>query len=126
MMEETFSIERLAQAGQQEISGVVSVSLPPATAAHLVMPHLGKFYRQYPELQLRILGDVHYASLQHREADIAVRFGRPKDDYLIARKAGEVPFGIYAAKNIWMLYKKKTMGGLALKLVEFKDKNSKS
>ncbi|MDB0329102.1 LysR family transcriptional regulator, partial [Acinetobacter baumannii] len=37
---------------------------------------------------LRILGDVHYASLQHREADIAVRFGRPKDDYLIARKAG--------------------------------------
>ncbi|EMY8120831.1 LysR family transcriptional regulator [Acinetobacter baumannii] len=99
MMEETFSIERLAQAGQQEISGVVSVSLPPATAAHLVMPHLGKFYRQYPELQLGILGDVHYASLQHREADIAVRFGRPKDDYLIARKAGEVPFGIYAAQE---------------------------
>ncbi len=33
MMEETFSIERLAQAGQQEISGVVSVSLPPTTAA---------------------------------------------------------------------------------------------
>ncbi len=33
------------------------------------------------------------------EADIAVRFGRPKDDYLIARKAGEVPFGIYAAQE---------------------------
>ncbi|WP_249451707.1 LysR substrate-binding domain-containing protein, partial [Acinetobacter baumannii] len=70
-----------------------------ALAAHLLLRHLGKFYLQYPELQLRILGDVHYASLQHRVADIAVRFGRHKDDYLIARKAGEVPFGIYAAQE---------------------------
>ncbi len=72
------------------------------------------FIVQYPELQLRILGDVHYASLQHREADIAVRFGRPKDDYLIARKAGEVPFGIYAAPRIFGCYtRRKTMGGLS-------------
>ncbi|OKO35115.1 hypothetical protein AM416_003923 [Acinetobacter baumannii] len=53
--------------------------------------------------------------------------GRPKDDYLIARKAGEVPFGIYAAQEYLECYtRKKTMNGLALKLVEFKDKNSKS
>ena len=99
MMEETFSIERLAQAGQQEVTGTVSISMPPLTAAHLIMPQLGKFYRDYPQLKLRVLGDVHYVSLLHSEADIAVRFGRPKDDYLVARKVGEIPFGIYAAPN---------------------------
>lgn len=99
MMEETFSIERLALAGQQEVTGTVSISMPPLTAAHLIMPHLGKFYRHYPQLKLRVLGDVHYVSLQHREADIAVRFGRPKDEYLVARKVGEIPFGIYATPS---------------------------
>lgn len=99
MMEETFSIERLTQAGQQEVMGSVSISMPPLTAAHLIMPHLGRFYRHYPQLKLRVLGDVHYVSLRHSEADIAVRFGRPKDENLVARKVGEIPFGIYAAPN---------------------------
>lgn len=32
MMEETFSIERLTQAGQQEVMGSVSISMPPLTS----------------------------------------------------------------------------------------------
>ena len=89
------------------------------------MPHLGKFYRQYPELQLRILGDVHYASLQHREADIAVRFGRPKDDYLIARKAGEVPLA-YMQPRIFGCYTRRNYEWICVEVGGVQGQNSKS
>lgn len=97
MMEETFSIERLVRAGQQEISGEVSMSLPPSTAAHLIMPRLGELRRLYPKLNLRVTGETRFASLQHSEADIAVRLGRPEGDDLVARKVATLTFGMYAS-----------------------------
>lgn len=97
MMEETFSIERLVRAGQQEISGEISLSLPPSTAAHLIMPKLGELRKQYPKLRLKVWGETRFASLQHSEADIVVRLNRPEEANLVARKVGMMPFGLYAS-----------------------------
>lgn len=99
MMEETFSIERLVRAGQQDISGEISLSLPPSTAAHLIMPRLGELRTQYPKLRLKVWGETRFASLQHSEADIVVRLERPDEENLVARKVGVMPFGIYAAPD---------------------------
>lgn len=97
MMEETFAIGRLARAGQQILQGEVSMSLPPATAAHYVLPQLSRLHQQYPHIQLRVIVETRFASLQQSEADIALRLARPVEEGLVARKIAQLPFGIYAS-----------------------------
>ncbi len=99
MMEETFAIGRLAKAGQQQIMGEVSMSLPPATAAHFIVPKLARLRQQYPKIHIRVVVETRFASLQHSEADIAVRLARPVEENLVGRKVGIMPFDMYASAD---------------------------
>ncbi len=99
MMEETFSIGRVAKAGQAELHGEVSMSLPPATAAHFIVPRLNRLRQQYPHIHLRVVVETRFASLQHSEADIAVRLARPVEEGLVSRKIAQLPFGLYACSD---------------------------
>ena len=99
MMEETFSIGRIAKAGQEELRGEVSMSLPPATAAHFIVPRLNRLRQQYPHIRLRVIVETRFASLQHSEADIAVRLARPVEEGLVGRRIAQLPFGIYASAD---------------------------
>ncbi|WP_410209551.1 LysR family transcriptional regulator [Aquirhabdus sp.] len=99
MVEGAFSIGRIAKAGQQSISGEVSISVPPATAANFIVPHLAKLRQQYPNILLSMIAETRIASLPHGEADIAVRLSRPTEDDLVARKIGMMPFAFYAAPD---------------------------
>lgn len=99
MLEETFSIARLAKAGQQEVAGEVSISVPPSTAAMFVVPQLGKFRRLYPNIHLKLLAETRIVSLPHQEADLAVRLSRPQGDTLVGRKLGDLPFGVFASSD---------------------------
>ncbi len=96
MVEGAFSIARIAKAGQQLISGEVSISVPPSTAANFIVPHLARLREQYPSIILRMIAETRLASLPHGEADIAVRLSRPTEDELVARKVGMMPFAFYA------------------------------
>ncbi len=51
---------------------------------------------QYPTLDIELATDMRAISLERREADIAVRFGRPKDGDVIAKRLATVGFGFYA------------------------------
>ncbi len=97
MDEGAFSIERVARAGQQQVAGEVSLSVPPSTAAAFIVPRLGQLRAAYPGIHLRIIAETRLASLPRGEADIAVRLVRPTEEGLVGRKLGVLPFGFYAA-----------------------------
>ncbi len=59
-------------------------------------------------------------------ADIAVRFGRPKDENLVARKVGEIPFGIYAGPNYLASTYPENYDWISVEVGEYMVKNSKS
>jgi DNA-binding transcriptional LysR family regulator len=42
-------------------------------------------------------GETQLLDLSRREADVALRFGRPKQTSLLARRLGQVRFGLYAS-----------------------------
>jgi len=99
MEAEAFAIERTVRARQDDLSGEVSVSAPPAMASHMIAPRLLRFRQSYPGLRLRLLGESRTVSLLRREADLALRLSRPSDASLIARKVGIIPYRLYASPD---------------------------
>ncbi|PKU24063.1 LysR family transcriptional regulator [Telmatospirillum siberiense] len=96
MARETEGLSRLAQGARSELKGEVVISAPSAYAAALLARPLVALQRRHPDLRIRLLGEARLVSLEHREADIAIRLSRPEAGDLTAVKLGEMPFHLYA------------------------------
>jgi DNA-binding transcriptional LysR family regulator len=88
--------ERQFTEAREQIVGVVRVAVSEAYAYHVVPPMLGPLLVEQPELEIELSVSNRADNLLRREADIAVRFFRPRQDGLIARKLGEAELGLYA------------------------------
>lgn len=81
------------------LSGLVRLTMARSMADRFVVERLGDFHRQHPGIDLEIIADSRVISLSRREADIALRFGRPKDSDLLARRMSSVAFSFYASRG---------------------------
>jgi DNA-binding transcriptional LysR family regulator len=97
MMGQAEAIERAATGERAEVSGEVTISAPPAFAAAMLAAPLVQLKREHPRLLLRVLGETRYASLGQREADIAIRYGRPQSGSVTMSKVGTIAFRLYAS-----------------------------
>jgi DNA-binding transcriptional LysR family regulator len=97
MAETSRAVERLAQGARSDIDGEVTISAPPAYAAWVLARRLVPLCRRHPALCLRLLGEAHQASLERREADIAIRLHRPDSGDLTAMRIGTMAFHLYAS-----------------------------
>ncbi len=93
------AIERAAAGGRVEIAGQVTVSASPALAATMLAEPIVELRRRYPGLLIRVLAEHRYLSLDHREADIAVRLERPTSGDLTATRVGAVIFHLYGNRE---------------------------
>jgi len=57
----------------QNVRGLLRVTLPPFLATHLLMPDLAEFARLYPDIEMEIVSTGAVANLTNREADVAIR-----------------------------------------------------
>ncbi|TWB09199.1 DNA-binding transcriptional LysR family regulator [Nitrospirillum amazonense] len=96
MARDARTVRRLADGARSDIAGTVTISAPPALAVLLLAPVLAALRQRHPALTLTLLGEVRSASLERREADIAVRMSRPTEGDLTARKLVPLPFHLYA------------------------------
>jgi len=90
-----------AAAANTAAQGTVRVSAPPAFASHFIVPLWAAQADRWPGIALDIAGELRSANLQRRDADIAIRFMRPTEPGLAARKLGELAFRLYAAP-VWL------------------------
>lgn len=81
------------------LSGLVRLTMAGSMAERFVTDRLGDFHKQHPRIDLEIVVESRVISLSRREADIAVRFGRPKDSELLARRLSSVAFSFYASRS---------------------------
>ncbi|EJJ28390.1 LysR family transcriptional regulator [Rhizobium sp. CF142] len=92
-------IEQLGRASATETRGHVRISAPPALSSVLLAKPVAAVRREYPGIEITLVGEKRLASLNRREADIAVRMSRPEDgDYAIT-KVAEMAFHLYASKT---------------------------
>jgi len=99
MEEAAFAVERAARAATPGIAGEVSISAPPSLASMLIAPRLVELRRQHPNIRIKLIGEKRSASLNRREADLALRLFRPTEPGLVARKIGFFGFGLYGAPS---------------------------
>lgn len=81
------------------LAGTVVVSTVDLVATRLLAPRLGEFRADHPGVRLEFeLTDAN-VSLAAREADVAVRLARPRDDTALARRIGTLAFGFYGPRD---------------------------
>jgi DNA-binding transcriptional LysR family regulator len=90
---------RVAAHASATLTGSVTLSAPPAYAAAILARPLAELAEKNPGLRIQIIGEVRYASLDKRDADLALRLGRPEENEMIAVKLGEIPFRLYASPD---------------------------
>lgn len=96
---QTAAIEQLGRSSATELRGHVRISAPPALSSVLLAKPIAAVRRSHPGVEVTLVGEKRLASLNRREADIAVRMSRPEDgDYAIV-KLGETSFHLYASKT---------------------------
>lgn len=97
--QQTAAIEQFGRSSAMETRGHVRISAPPALSAALLAKPVASVRRRHPGIEITLVGEKRLASLNRREADIAIRFSRPEDgDYSII-KLGEITFRLYATQS---------------------------
>jgi len=83
----------------QSIAGKITITLPEVFSNYLVLPSLGKFQRQYPDILIEIIPSLQVLDLKMQQADIAIRSTDSPDDQYIGRNLGCLYQAAYASKN---------------------------
>jgi DNA-binding transcriptional LysR family regulator len=97
--DETLSAEREMLGRESRVAGVVRMTAAQALGNSFLVPLLGRLHAEQPEIVVELVADNVNLSLTKREADLAVRLGRPKQPLLVIRRIGEVMNGLYASRD---------------------------
>jgi len=89
---------RTIRAAKLDVSGAVRISCPPGFLPELIglLPAVRK---RYPLLDLEFSGEYRTVDLSKGEADIVLRMFSPSGPGLIARRACEAGWGVYASST---------------------------
>lgn len=92
-------LNRGIAARDDRLSGELRVSAPVAFSSMILMPHLDAFMHAYPDIEVHLHASDEMASLNRREADVAIRStGRPPET-LIGRRLFGQAVAVYASSR---------------------------
>lgn len=90
-LEERLSLHRQTPSGRLRINAAAPFML------HAILPWLGEFRRQYPEIELELDTDDLIIDLLEQSTDVAIRIGELADSSLHARSLGCSPLQVLAS-----------------------------
>lgn len=94
-----FDLERFAQS-LGAITGSVTLTAPPEFLSEVLMPVLTGFHKAFPEVELRLLGEMKEANLSKGEADIALRMTEVGSAELVIQKLCDVTYQFYGNAEV--------------------------
>jgi DNA-binding transcriptional LysR family regulator len=86
MEREARGIEVAATGSSRALSGPVRITASEGLAIDWLTPELARFQAEHPDIEIRFLIRNTNLNLLQREADIAVRLGRPRQADLLVRR----------------------------------------
>jgi DNA-binding transcriptional LysR family regulator len=101
--------------GGTELSGLVRLAAGRVLAERFLIDRLRAFHERCPAIDLEVIGGSRVVSLAKREADVALRYGSPKDSELLARRVTTIAFGLYTSAS----YREKLNDGQSPVLIGF-------
>lgn len=97
--EDVLALARHADARDTAVAGTVRLTTASHVAARLLAPAVPALRDRHPHLVLELAVDQRPFDLTRREADLAVRMGRPRESGLVTRKLSDVAFRLYASPS---------------------------
>lgn len=79
---------------------VIRLSVIPTFVTGFLARHLPAFRLEHPHIQLELICENRNSVLEHREADIAIRYVRPTQGQSVVRKIGDLGSAAYAHKSL--------------------------
>lgn len=113
MENEIDTLHRRLSGERIEFEGTVRITTIDSVAVYLLTPALPRFRAQYPMIDIELVSSNEELNLGRREADMALRLGRPRDSGLVARKLADIPYFLYGAKGLVRSLKAKTLADLS-------------
>jgi len=99
------SLERAAASQGAGVRGTVRVTCSDVIGVEVLPPVVTTALRdQYPELKVELVLTNRVQDLLRREADIAVRVARPRQELLVARRIGQIKVGLHAHQRYLTRY----------------------
>lgn len=95
---EVLASERALLADPVVLAGPLRITAGDALVNQVVVPAMGELLAAHPELVIELRTDTAVVDLTRREADVALRFIRPREPAFVARRLGELPFAIFASE----------------------------
>jgi DNA-binding transcriptional LysR family regulator len=88
-------VERRLSGDSLRPEGTVRLYVEDALATRLIIPSLADLHEKHARLDLALVD--RFPDLARSEADLALQLARPDRDQLVARRVGEVAFGLYGS-----------------------------
>jgi len=92
-------LERTASSQGEGVRGVVRVSSSDVVGVEVLPPIVARLREAHPDLKVELVLTNRVQDLLRREADIAVRMVRPRQEQLVARRIGQIEVGLHARKD---------------------------
>jgi DNA-binding transcriptional LysR family regulator len=90
------ALERAAASQGDGVRGTVRVTASDVIGVEVLPPIVAALRDSHPDLAVEILLSNRVQDLLRREADIAVRMVRPRQELLVARRIGQIEVGLHA------------------------------
>lgn len=83
----------------QKLEGSVRLTSTEMIATRFIAPFLVRFHERYPEIRLELWCTNRDVDLGRREADIALRLSRPRQDDIVVKRLLSIELGLYASED---------------------------
>ncbi|MFT3765452.1 MAG: LysR family transcriptional regulator [Minicystis sp.] len=95
--EQAAALDRHVRGRDHGAAGAVRLTTLESFGGRFLGPRLGALRARFPAIVLDLHTDNRALNLSRREADLAVRFGKPSQPGLVAKKIGAVAYAVYAS-----------------------------
>ncbi len=97
MREEFSGLQARLFGEEQEVSGMIRVTVPHVLLNYFLLEELKTFCERWPEIRFDIDTSLDIVDLRSREADLAVRMTNTPGDYYVGRSLGRYCEAVYAS-----------------------------
>jgi DNA-binding transcriptional LysR family regulator len=93
------ALQRAAANQGSGVSGSVRITASDVIGVEVLPPIIARLRDKHPELTVELALTDRVQDLVRRESDIAVRMVRPRQELLVARRAGQIVLGLHAHQD---------------------------
>ncbi|BBB26649.1 LysR family transcriptional regulator [Amphritea japonica] len=97
--EQAANIAQRLDSRNQSLQGVIRITSVSTFINGYLLLRLSEFKALYPGIQVELIADSQQLSLTRREADLAIRMGRPQSGNLVISKLTDLNYAVFGKKG---------------------------